>query len=75
MSKRQTKAETRQNRIEAINAAAIAFSGGAYERIEELWSLTVFFERYLERGARGTLKQFGPAEPGKAPVLKMVPRK
>lgn len=71
---RQTKKQTRKNRIEAINAAAIAFTGGQFETSEELWSLTVFFERYIERGARGTLKQFGPAEGEPAKILKLVPR-
>lgn len=70
---RLTRTELR--RVEAINAAAIAFTGGQYERIDELWSLTVFFERYLERGARGTLKQFGPAaEDRTAKVIRLVPK-
>ena len=59
-------------RVEAINAAAIAFSGGEYDSQEELWSLTVFFERYIEHGAEGTLEEFGPKEPEPAKILKLV---
>jgi hypothetical protein len=65
---------TELRRVEAINAAAIAFSGGDYESIEELWALTVFFERYLESGAKGTIKEFGPKKTATAKVLKLVPR-
>lgn len=68
------KKTVRRNRIEAINAAAIAFTGGQYDSGEELWALTVFFERYLERGAHGTLKQFGPKKTKKAKVLQLVPQ-
>lgn len=68
---RLTRKELR--RVEAINAAAVAFTGGQYERIDELWSLTVFFELYLMHGGDGTLKQFGPPKAKKAKVLKLVP--
>lgn len=72
---KQSKKQTRRNRVEAINAAAIAFTGGQFGTSEELWSLTVFFERYLERGARGTLKQFGPADAeATAEIVKLVPK-
>lgn len=75
MSRKHRLTRTELRRVEAINAAAIAFAGGdRYERIDELWSLTVFFERYLERGSRGTLKQFGPAPEPTAEILKLVPR-
>ena len=69
-----SKKRVRQRRKAAINAAAISFANGTYDSVEELWALTVFFERYLERGARGTHKQFGPPKQPKAKVLKMVPK-
>lgn len=69
---KQSRRRTRKNRLAAIDAAALAFTGGQFETSEELWALTVFFERYLERGARGTLKQFGPPKAKKAKVLKLV---
>ena len=59
-------------RVEAINAAAIAFSGGEYDSQEELWALIVFFERYIEHGAEGTLKEFGPKKPEPTKILKLV---
>jgi hypothetical protein len=65
---------TELRRVEAINAAAIAFSSGDYDSIEELWALAVFFERYLEGGAKGTIKEFGPKKTATAKVLKLVPR-
>lgn len=72
---KQSKRRTRKNRQAAIDAAAIAFTGGQFETSEELWALTVFFERYLERGAKGTLKQFGPQVTGEtAKILKLVPK-
>jgi hypothetical protein len=71
---KQSRKRTRKNRQAAIDAAAIAFTGGQFETSAELWALTVFFERYLERGAKGTLKQFGPAKAKKAKILKLVPR-
>lgn len=35
-----------------------------------IWSLTVFFERYLLVGANGTHEDFGPKG---APVLSLIP--
>jgi hypothetical protein len=60
-------------RIEAVNAASIAFSGkDRFTDIDELWSLCVFFERYIAFGGEATLKDFGPKKPKKAPVLRLV---
>lgn len=70
MPKTLTRKELR--RVEAINAAAVAFTGGDYTDIEELWALTVFFELYLMHGGDGTRKQFGPPKAKKAKVLKLV---
>lgn len=33
--------------------------------VARLWSATVFFERYMELGADGTRKDFGPKRPRK----------
>jgi len=68
------KPSTYRRRRDAATAAATAFAGGAYDSIEELWSLTVFFERYLEHGTDGTLEQFGPADEQPANILKLVPK-
>ncbi len=58
-------------RIEAIHAAANVMAGLEYTP-GTLWSLCVFFERYLLVGANGTMKQFGPKKAKKAKVLKLV---
>lgn len=62
----------RRDRIEAVNAAAIALASGNYSTQAELWSLCVFFEQYIAKGAKGTLKEFGPEEPGPAQILSLV---
>jgi hypothetical protein len=36
-----------------------------------LWAYTVFFDRYMDVGMKGTMKHFGPK---KAKVLKLVPK-
>ena len=59
-------------RIEAAHAAATVFAGTEDGRIEELWSLTVFFDRFIRHGAKGTLEDFGPTEPEAATVLHLV---
>jgi len=77
---RLTRAELR--RVEAVHAAATAFASGLYETQAELWSLAVFFERFIETGAEGTLTDFGPVEydedpaaiNGSAKILRLVPR-
>ena len=52
-------------RREACWLAATAAQGqcGDGPVAERLWSLCVFFEMYLRKGSRGTLKDFGYKEP------------
>lgn len=49
-------------RIEAAKAAAVAFANPKYEAIEQLWSLSVFFELFICDGGDATQGQFGPKE-------------
>jgi hypothetical protein len=67
---------TELRRVEAVHAAATAFASGLYETQEELWALTVFFDRYIETGAEGTMEDFGPADTGDEPaqILRLVPK-
>lgn len=58
-------------RVEAIHAAATVMSAEELD-IERLWSLCVFFERYLLVGGNGTMKDFGPKKPNKAKVIRLV---
>lgn len=39
-----------------------------------LWSTVVFFESYIERGAKGTMNDFGPKKPVKLKTVR-EPRK
>jgi hypothetical protein len=55
----------------ACEFAAIVLAGQPVEdRIPYGWSLAVFFERYMEHGATGTMKDFGPKKPKKLKVVK-----
>lgn len=56
------KRRDEERRIEASHAAAVAFSGGDYVNVEELWSLCIFFERFIKDGGDGTLRDFGPRQ-------------
>lgn len=67
-----SKKKRRARRIEAVHAAVTAFNNPSYDSIEQLWSLTVFTDRYIRYGARGTLKMFGPAQPAKATIVNLV---
>lgn len=68
MSNRQKR------RRAAVKAAATVFAAGNYSTTEELWSLVVFFDRYIEKGAAGTMEDFGPVPEAPAAILKMVPK-
>lgn len=52
-------------RREACRLSALAMQGEFSDGdiSQRLWSLTVFFERYMLMGAEGTLEDFGPKEP------------
>lgn len=63
--------KAREDRIKACELAAIAISkhdmSEGYSPV--VWCLAVFFESYIQHGAEGTRKEFGPSKPAK---LKMV---
>lgn len=52
-------------RSKACMYAAIAMAGRAPDETAApmVWSLAVFFERYMHSGAEGTRAEFGPKEP------------
>lgn len=55
-------------RIKACELAAEVLAGHAWEDAAPMplgWSLAVFFEGYMLKGAKGTLKDFGPKRPRK----------
>lgn len=62
----------KKRRRTAAKAAAQAFAAGGYEDIEQLWALAVFFDKFIEKGGKGTLKKFGPAPEEPATILRMV---
>lgn len=65
-----SKKSRRADRIVACELAALVMSGRGDETpVPMIWSLTVFFEEYITKGAPGTAKNFGPKKPAK---LKLV---
>ena len=55
-------------RAEACRLAAEAFKSpavGGTNVASDLWCLSVFFEEYIRKGAKGTAKKFGPKGPAK----------
>lgn len=68
---------SKSTRVRACELAATVMasheSGEPYA--PKIWSLCVFFEQYIEFGADGTMKDFGPKKRRKAPVIKLVPSK
>ena len=67
-----SKASAKSDRIKACELASVVMSGRS--DIEGLcpllWSVTVFFENYINEGSAGTLKDFGPKKPAKLKVAK-----
>lgn len=63
---------SKRDRRLACKLAAKVMAGRNPETpfVPEAWSLVVFFERYIEVGAKGTLKDFGPKEPEKLKVIR-----
>ena len=59
-----------KNRRLAVKAASKLLVGHIPDK-ETLWAFTVFFDRYMDVGANGTMKHFGPK---KGRVLKLVPK-
>lgn len=62
----------KKTRIKACELAAQVMAGRPNEVsfCPTLWSLTVFFEEYIKKGAEGTLKDFGPKKPAKLKVVR-----
>ncbi len=62
-------AMSKKVRIKACELAAEVMSGRPDDLcIPNLWSLAVFFERYIDAGSSGTIKDFGPKKPVKLKV-------
>lgn len=61
----------RRVREQACRCAALALSGRqeGESLVPLAWSLTVFFETYIWKGAEGTRKDFGPKKPPKLRVI------
>ena len=62
---------SKATRIKACELAAIVMAGRPSETPSPLvWSLAVFFENYIDKGANGTAKDFGPKKPAKLHAIK-----
>lgn len=64
----------RSTRIKACELAALVLSTrkDAESLVPLGWSLVVFFETYINEGASGTRKDFGPKKPVKLKLVKRV---
>lgn len=62
-----------KNRRIAVKAASKLLQTNTPDK-ELLWAYTVFFDRYMDVGDKGTMKHFGPKKPKKAKVIKLVPK-
>jgi len=62
---------SRKGRIKACELAAIVMAGHQKDEAfaPKIWSLAVFFEQYIEAGATGTAKDFGPKKPRNLKVV------
>lgn len=62
---------SKRDRIEACKMVATVLSGKDEQPIiPYAWSLAVFFEQYIAKGAKGTIKEFGPKEPTEIRIIK-----
>lgn len=58
-------------RMEACRCAATVLAGRPTEKTVPLvWSLSVFFEKYIADGASATSRDFGPKRPAKLKIVK-----
>lgn len=59
------KKSRRKTRIRACELAAAVIGARTEETsiVPMCWSLAVFFENYIDGGARSTRKEFGPSKP------------
>ncbi len=61
----------RSTRIKACELAAAVMAHRTDERlVPQLWSAVVFFENYIDEGASGTRKAFGPKKPRKLKIVR-----
>lgn len=60
----------RRREIACQCAAAVMASRPDQDMIPALWSLSVFFEAYMARGADGMMRDFGPEKTAKLRVVK-----
>lgn len=62
---------SRATRVKACELAATVMAGRPDEAfVPILWSLCVFFENYIDEGADGTRRYFGPKKPVKLKIVK-----
>lgn len=60
----------KKTRIKACELAATVMAGRPNDLcVPMLWSLTVFFESYITKGATATAKAFGPKKPVKLKAI------
>jgi hypothetical protein len=63
--------EAMRVRTDACRMAATVLAGRSdLDFHTKAWSLTVFFEHYINEGSSGTMKAFGPKKPAKLRVVK-----
>lgn len=62
------KKSLKRDRIKACELAAQVMAGDP--EMPKLWSVTVFFECYIQKGAAGTAVEFGPPDPVELKVIK-----
>jgi hypothetical protein len=63
----------KSDRIKACELAARVLQGrGTEVLVPRLWSVVTFFEAYIADGANGTLEEFGPKEPVRIGLAKVV---
>lgn len=60
----------RRDRVKACELAAQVFASQKDFDIARVWSTVVFFEKYIQSGAAGTQKLFGPKKPVKLKVVR-----
>lgn len=64
---------SKKTRKEACELAALVMSGRSDDAcVPMLWSLAVFFEQYIDTGAEGTRRQFGPKKPIRLKIVKRI---
>ena len=60
----------RRREIACQCAAEIMASRPDQDMVPALWSLSVFFDAYMARGAEGAKRDFGPKKPAKLRIAR-----